>query len=61
MKTSAESIHSIPCEYCGGPHETLTCYRIESIEYFPNGRVKKVVLRRNGPLNVVSGPVERFT
>lgn len=49
-----------PCTYCGAYHSAI-CPRIESIEYFPNGRVKRVVLR--DPNNPWRGPqdVERFT
>jgi hypothetical protein len=33
-----------PCPYCGMTGHTGTCWRVKSIEYFPNGAVKRVEL-----------------
>ncbi len=34
------------CKYCGKYH-CSTCPRIESIEYYPNGTVKKIVFKQD--------------
>ena len=35
---------TILCQYCGSSHHPEACSRVKSIEYYPNGRIKKVEL-----------------
>ena len=42
--TGGNAIKIPACQYCGNYH-TTTCPRIASIEYYPNGTVKRVELR----------------
>lgn len=33
----------IPCEYCGhGPHSAVACSLVKSVEFFPDGSIKKI-------------------
>lgn len=33
------------CPYCNGNHNAEGCPRVEEIEYYPNGAIKRVKLR----------------
>lgn len=37
------------CPYCSGSHPVEQCPRVQSVEYNPDGSVKKVELRDNAP------------
>ena len=41
---STSTYYAIICPYCGSSHHPEACWKVKSIEYYPNGRIKKVEL-----------------
>jgi hypothetical protein len=39
---------TLRCPYCSESHNVEKCPRVQSIEYNPDGTIKKVELRDNG-------------
>ncbi len=50
ITTAGGTTTLVGCPYCGLIH-TGTCPRIKSIEYYPNGIVKRVELHSMGPFS----------
>ena len=51
------------CPYCSGSHAIEQCPRVQSVEYNPDGSVKKVELRDNAPSSLrdrLHAPEERL-
>jgi hypothetical protein len=41
-----------PCPYCAGQHDHLECGRVESIEYYESGAVKRIKLRERRDVHI---------
>lgn len=43
------------CPYCSGNHHKEQCHRVEEIEYYRNGRIKRVKLKKILPVKATIG------
>lgn len=43
--TSGECVYQVICPYCNGNHHVEKCPRVGEIEYYKNGKVKRVKMR----------------